>query len=124
MNPRIKWALLVLTVGLLFLTTSCDPIPSCVPVYTVSKTDDTNDGVCSAGDCSLREAVNNANACPGTQTINLPAGGYTLTIDGDNEDLGQTGDLDITDDLVIIGTGIPSIHGGIEGLRSCCCIFP
>ena len=114
MNPRIKWPLLVVTIALLLLATSCDPIPSCVPVYTVTKTDDTNDGVCSAGDCSLREAVNNANACPGMQTINLPAGGYTLTLDGDNEDLGQTGDLDVTDDLVIIGSGIPSIHGGIE----------
>ncbi len=38
-----------------------------------------------------------------------------MTIDGDDEDLGETGDLDITDDLTIIGTlPPPSIHGGIE----------
>ncbi|MCK4489930.1 MAG: hypothetical protein KAU23_06695, partial [Anaerolineales bacterium] len=40
---------------------------------------------------------------------------YALTIDGDDEDLGATGDLDITDDLTIIGTlPPPSVHGSIE----------
>ncbi len=114
MKPHTKWISLLVFIGLAVLITSCTPTPNCSPTYTVTKTDDTNDMVCSAGDCSLREAVLNANACPGAQTINLPAGGYTLTIDGDNEDLGETGDLDITEDLVIIGTGAPSIDGGIE----------
>ena len=30
------------------------------------------------------------------------------------KELGATGDLDVTDDLVIIGTGEPSINGNIE----------
>ncbi|MEJ2447288.1 MAG: CSLREA domain-containing protein, partial [Anaerolineales bacterium] len=114
MKPIIKWAALLFIAGSAILFASCTPTPVCTSVYNVTKTADTNDMVCSSGDCSLREAVSNANACPGSQTINLPAGGYTLTIDGDDEDLNQTGDLDITDDLVIIGSGAPSINGGIE----------
>lgn len=114
MKSYIK-PILILTAAFLVLTiTACDPIPNCMGPYTVTKTDDTDDGVCSVGDCSLREAVNNANFCAGTQTINLPAGAYILTIDGDDEDLGETGDLDVTDDLIINGTGAPSINGGIE----------
>jgi CSLREA domain-containing protein len=114
MKLQVKPLILVLFGLLIFALSSCTPIPVCAPTYNVTKTADTNDGVCSAGDCSLREAVLNANACPGSHTINLPAGGYILTLDGDDEDLGETGDLDITDDVTIIGSGAPSIHGGIE----------
>ena len=97
--------------GLLALSACGSPLV-CVAEYIVTKTADTNDGVCSAGDCSLREAILNANACPGAQTIRLPAGGYTLTITGAGEDAAATGDLDITDDVTIVGEGAPSIHGG------------
>lgn len=114
MKTWLKLSILCSALCLVVIIGACTPIPNCVPVYDVTKTDDTDDGVCSAGDCSLREAVNNANYCAGTQTINLPAGAYTLTIDGDNEDNGETGDLDVTDDLIINGSGAPSIHGGIE----------
>src|SRR4029453_18125320 len=45
----------------------------------------------------LREAVIAANSTPITaDTISLPAGTYTLTRSGANEDAGSTGDLDIT----------------------------
>ncbi|TFH35105.1 MAG: CSLREA domain-containing protein, partial [Anaerolineales bacterium] len=56
------------------------------PEFVVTKTADTNDGLCSADDCSLREAVITANACPGPQTIRLPAGHYPLTRTGADED--------------------------------------
>jgi CSLREA domain-containing protein len=114
MKPRSKIMFLLFFGLLLVLLASCSPAPYCDAIYNVTKTTDTDDGVCSPGDCSLREAVTNANVCAGPQTINLPAGGYVLTRGGDDEDLGHTGDLDITDDLTIIGTGAPSIHGGIE----------
>ena len=54
---------------------------------------------------SLRQAIIDANANPGPDTINLPAGTYTLSIAGTGEDAAATGDLDITDDLTISGAG-------------------
>jgi len=81
--------------------------------FTVTKTADTNDGICDA-DCSLREAITAANANPGADTITLPAGGYTLSIAGANEDANATGDLDITDSVVINGAGAATtiVDGG------------
>lgn len=84
------------------------------PVFVVTKTMDTNDGICTSDDCSLREAIITANNCAGHQTIQLPAGGYHLTLLGAGEDAALTGDLDITDDLTILGEGAPSIHGQDE----------
>src|SRR5512138_3483614 len=74
----------------------------------------TTDELNSDGDCSLREAIIAANtdaavdACPagnGADEINLPTGIYTLTIVGANEDAAQTGDLDITANLTLVGAG-------------------
>ncbi|HEX5035757.1 MAG TPA: CSLREA domain-containing protein, partial [bacterium] len=73
--------------------------------FTVTKTADTADGACDA-DCSLREAVIAANAAPGGDSINLPFGTFLLTRAGDGEDLSLTGDLDVTDDLSITGSGV------------------
>ncbi|MDZ7844889.1 MAG: choice-of-anchor Q domain-containing protein [Anaerolineales bacterium] len=112
MNSKLRFFLIGAFTGLGFLLSSCTPIPNCGTAdYHVTKEEDTFDGVCSAGDCSLREAVHNANACPGQQTIHLPAGGYHLTRSGIDEDAAETGDLDITDDLIILGSGAPSVHG-------------
>lgn len=52
--------------------------------------------VCAVGNCSLREAVMAANACPGRNLIDVPAGRYQLT-------LGHA--LDITEEVTIIGAG-------------------
>jgi CSLREA domain-containing protein len=69
------------------------------------------------GLCSLREAIIAANtdtavdACPagsGTDTIIMPAGGYILTVAGINEYAALTGDLNITEDLIIVGAGSAS----------------
>jgi len=77
--------------------------------FNVDRTDD--DATATAcvdatpNDCSLRGAIIEANALAGADTINLPAGTYTLTIPGTFEDASATGDLDITDDLTISGAG-------------------
>ncbi len=107
LNPRL---LVLLFVGAA-IAAACAPSPVCDSVYTVNKTADTNDGVCSATDCSLREAIDNANACPGPQTIKLPPATYPLTLAGPDDDTNATGDLDITDDLTILGEAVPSING-------------
>jgi CSLREA domain-containing protein len=83
-------------------------------------------GVCETvagnGICTLRAAIQVANAVGGPDTIILPAGTYTLTIAGTNEDLAANGDLDIRGPggaLTITGAGAATtiIDGGaIEGV--------
>lgn len=65
------------------------------------------DGVCAtAGNvCTLRAAIQEANAFGGNDTIILPSGTYTLTIFQLNEDNATGGDLDITGNLTIKGAG-------------------
>ena len=111
MKPRLKIIVLLIFCTLALLLGACTPCPA---TYNVTKTADTNDGFCRPWDCSLREAVLNANTCPGPQAINLPAGGYNLSLAGIDEDNGTTGDLDISGELTIVGTGAPSINGNIE----------
>ena len=52
------------------------------PAFKVTRTDDRNNSSCVVGDCSLREAVNAANALPGADKINLAAGlsGQTILL--------------------------------------------
>lgn len=106
------------------LTISLFLLSSSVAVFLISNTahakpsvvfivDDTTDlidnnladGICRtvAGTCTLRAAIMQANAHGGTNTIILPAGFYTITISGANEDYAMTGDLDIRSDLTING---------------------
>jgi CSLREA domain-containing protein len=74
----------------------------------------TEDELNTDGDCSLREAIEAANTnsvvdgcargCR-DDTVFVPAGTYTLTIPGPNEDANRTGDLDILDNAFIHGAG-------------------
>lgn len=54
---------------------------------------------------SLRDAITQANANPGPDTISVPAGTYTLTIAGRDEEANLTGDLDVLGATTIVGTG-------------------
>lgn len=81
--------------------------------FTVNSTADAvdanpGDGICatSGGVCTLRAAIQETNALVGVDTIILPAGTYQLTIGGTDEDESATGDLDITENLVINGTNV------------------
>lgn len=102
---------LVLTAGLFFAS------PSQAASFSVNTTLDAVDaapgnGVCatSTGACTLRAAIQETNALAGADIITLPAGTYTLTIPGKDEDAAATGDLDITGtgDLIITGAGAGS----------------
>jgi hypothetical protein len=93
--------------------------PALAAPFAVDRNDDpdpTKVSACTAvaDDCSLRGAILTANAAAGADTITVPAGTYTLTRDGANEDAAATGDLDVTEDLTIIGTGAraTSVAGG------------
>ena len=84
--------------------------------FTVNSTADQvdatpGDGRCSIGrtrviTCTLRAAIMEANALAGvSHTIVLPAGTYTLTIAGPNENGGANGDLDVKRSMTIMASG-------------------
>ena len=84
----------------LLLTAAAPPVQAAVFIPT--KLTDSADGACDS-DCSLREAILAANAADGSDFIVLNAGTYSLSRAGAGEDLGSTGDLDIREDLAIVG---------------------
>jgi hypothetical protein len=63
------------------------------------------DGLCrdQFGFCTLRAAIQEANAQPGQQTISLGPIVHYMAIYGADEDAAATGDLDVSDDLIIEG---------------------
>jgi hypothetical protein len=74
------------------------------------------DGICAtaAGECTLRAAIQETNGLPGANEIFVPGAVYTLSIPGRGEYCAATGDLDITNDLVIHGAGAEAtiVDGG------------
>jgi hypothetical protein len=101
-------------------------LPAAAATFTVNvpldRVDaDPADGVCDADlatpgeQCTLRAAIQQANASSDADTIIVPAGTYRLTIRGD-EDASAAGDLDITTDVTILGAG-PSLTV-IDGRRA------
>src|SRR5262245_58319312 len=96
--------------------------------YSVTRFDDPPPNGCKVGDCSLREAIIEANASTGVlDTINLPPGIYTLTRAGANEDAALTGDLDITYNsggVYIYGSSLGQViidGGGLDRVFEVCC---
>ena len=59
----------------------------------------------STGHISLRSAIMAADARGGSSSINVPAGTFTLSIPGANEDASATGDLDLKGKITIKGEG-------------------
>jgi uncharacterized repeat protein (TIGR01451 family)/CSLREA domain-containing protein len=94
--------------------------PAHAATFVVDTTADTadatpGDGICadSGGACSLRAAVQEANALPGDDTIALSAAVYVLS-GAAGDDLASSGDLDITGSLTLSGAAATStiIDGG------------
>jgi len=82
-------------------------------VEAAGTVNDFGDNLVTDGQCTLREAIANANAdssvhadCPVTEEIILPSGTYTLSLDGLDEEANLTGDLDITRSMTIRGAGM------------------
>lgn len=69
------------------------------------------DGGCDAdtgraGDqCTLRAAIQQANASPGPDVVMLPAGTYKIRLRGAKENGAVAGDLDLADEITISGAG-------------------
>lgn len=106
---RMVWIVILLAAAV-FLA---PPRPAHAATFTVNSTADAVDanpgnGVCATagGVCTLRAAIQEANALAGADTIVFAVDGtFTLTLTGSGEDAAATGDLDITDDLTITGNG-------------------
>ncbi len=100
------------------------PISTLERTFTVNTAGDAADnnpadGICDSSadpgeQCTLRAAIQQANASPGDYTIILPAGVYPLTIAG-FDDTAEAGDLDITGPLTIVGAGanVTIIHNQV-----------
>src|SRR5688572_22952303 len=84
--------------ALLFAATAADAARFRVDSTADAPDLDPGDGVCATAEaaCSLRAAVQEANALPGADRIRVPAGEYVLTLAGRLEDAAATGDLDLT----------------------------
>lgn len=111
--PRLRRprALLAFTLVALLASPSSLRTRAQAPTIIVDRTVDApdiapGDGTCAmaGGGCTLRAAVQESNAHPGPDVIELPAGTYALTLIGE-DDAGATGDLDATDALTVRGAG-------------------
>ena len=100
---------------------SADLAEGALSAFVVTSTVDAvdalpGDGVCAtalqadgAAPCTLRAAVQEANALPGAQTVTLPAGTYPLTILSATQGSGaESGGLDVVDALTVEGAGAAS----------------
>jgi len=104
LRRTFRWVMLVGILLISFLAQRTPPVHAAA--FTVNTNADTNDanpgnGVCAdgGGACSLRAAIEEANALAGTDTITVPAGTYTLTLGSE---------LLITTDVTLIGAGAGS----------------
>ena len=73
--------------------------------FIVTRYDDPVPDGCLVADCSLREAVIAANAAADADRILLSAGVYAITLVGSGENSAATGDLDLKNNLELVGVG-------------------
>lgn len=97
--------------------------PAFAASFIIDTTDDltdnnVGDGQCETinTNCSLRAAIQEANALSGADNLTIPAGTYNLSLSGVGEDVAATGDLDITDNLTINGAGANQVF--IDGMAA------
>ncbi len=98
------------------LLAACVLQPSTAVAGTTIAVNTTADSLDADGSCSLREAIRAANlntavgGCPAgsaasADTITVPAGTYTISRIGANEDSAATGDFDMAGNVAIDGAG-------------------
>src|SRR2546421_11075608 len=100
-NPGQKLVSQLLLLSSLLLGTAWVAVAQ--TTFTVTKTADTNDGVCDS-DCSLREAINAANTTPGQDTIVFKIGSGPKTIM-------PLSTMTIVESVIIDGTTQPGFAG-------------
>jgi hypothetical protein len=96
-------------VGLAFAALVAFAAPLAAATFLVDRFDDPSPipqaCTAAAGDCSLRGAIRRANELAGLDTVRLGPGQFNLTLQGPNENLSATGDLDLAGPVRLIGEG-------------------
>lgn len=90
----------LICLGVLIATVVAAPPALGAPILTVDTFDDTFDGSCTDGDCSLRDAIVAVDA---GGTVRVPPGFYPLSLAGPGGL--EAGDLDLVRPVTIVGTG-------------------
>src|SRR5213080_3148185 len=107
------FGIVAILVGTMLGPVPIGPSPAFASTIVVNTLEDS---FVANGNCSLREAISSANlnlafdtcaaGSPGADTIQISIPGtITLAIPGKNEDNNATGDLDVFQDLTIVGQG-------------------
>ena len=108
-NGRLAAAGIALAIAALAGMEAAAASPSTFVVNSTGDALDANlgDGTCAtgAGVCTLRAAIQQANALPGADVVEVPSGTYEIAIPPLNQNDITTGDLDITDSVAITGAG-------------------
>jgi Ca2+-binding RTX toxin-like protein len=89
----------MITLLALFALLGVEPVAQAAATLTVDTFEDTFDGSCTDGDCSVRDAV--ASVDDGG-TVRLPPGFYELALAGGG---GSAGDIDLSRPVTIVGIG-------------------
>ncbi len=120
MQEKEEMKFLVRSLLLVFLFVWSMPVTASARSFRVNSAFDVNDldpgnGLCVAyltifppfviPFCTLRAALEESNRFPGQDSIELPAGHFSLEIEGADEDNAATGDLDIIESVTIKGSG-------------------
>jgi CSLREA domain-containing protein len=90
----------LICLGVLIATVVAAPPALGAPILTVDTFEDTFDGSCADGDCSLRDAI---SAVDSDGTVRVPSGFYPLSLAGSGGP--EAGDLDLVRPVTIVGTG-------------------
>jgi len=110
-SARALWVALLTVAGLVLAPGWLGAADAAV--FNVTGTAD-GTSPCSGSSCpTLRSAVLKSNEEGGSNTINVPAGTYTLTLTPSGPDDATTGDLNIEANVTIAGAGagLTTIHG-------------
>ena len=78
--PLKLTAILALALGTAFLSLGVPPSPAYAATFTVNSAADPGDGICDATECTLREAIDAANASAGADAITFSIGAGAQTI--------------------------------------------
>jgi CSLREA domain-containing protein len=110
---------IILATALAALTLSAPTVAIDYTVDSMADAPDVSpaDGVCrsATNECTLRAAIQQANATPGFDRVLIPEGSYLLDLEGGSgEDAGATGDLDIREPLALIGNAPTGSSVGVQ----------